>query len=186
MRKWSDIGAPAGVYERIIASLNPDNRVAAPTTITWDGKSPCPVEVGEEISLRTSKAFDPAFLWHEAVPSVWIKIRDVTRGKKGEHVAAFLVVDHRPRFLAPGGGVTTNASESIDKEADYDQSYAEQLAVTARLRASESATERDSAYRSFRESLKDVRRDLPPYADAALLAELKRVMNKAKCGAFDD
>jgi hypothetical protein len=186
VRKWSAIGAPAGLYERIIASLNPDNGVAAPTTITWDGKSPCPVEVGEEISLRRSKAFDPDFLWHEAVPSVWIKIRDVTRGKKGEHVAAFIVVDHRPRYLARGIGVTTNASEAIDREADYDQGYAEQLAVTARLRASESASERESAYRSFRESLKDTRRDLAPYADVALLAELRRVLNKARRGELDD
>lgn len=185
MRSWSDIAAPAGLYDRIIASLDPDNEVGAPTTITWDGGSPCPVEVGEEISLRRSKAFDPDFLWHEAVPSVWIKVRDVTRGRKGEHVATFAIVDHRPRFLAPGGGVTTNASEAIDREADYDQTYAEQLAVTARLRASESHSERDSAYRSFRESLKDIRSDLGPYADAALLAELKRVLSKAKAGDLD-
>jgi hypothetical protein len=178
VKQWEELDAPSGLHRQILASIDGDTK--PPTTITWP--KTCPVVVGDEISLRRSKAFDPETLWSEAVPSLWIKITELIRGKKGEHVATFQIVDHRPRYLKHGGGVTTSRSESVDREADYDQAYAEARAVEARKNASQSLTERDSAYRSFREELKEIRRELGPYADAVLLAELKRVLATVKAG----
>jgi hypothetical protein len=179
MKQWSEINAPSGLYERIMSGLE-DPTSKSPSTITYTGT--CPVAVGDEVSLKRSKAVDVEYQHSAMVPSVWIRITNIVRGKKGEHVASFVVADHRPRYLAPGGGVTTSAAASIDAEADYDPDYAEQQAIRARLSAAETNTDRDAAYRSFRERLKDTRRAIGPFADVVLLAELSRILDRASSG----
>ena len=75
--------------------------------LVWSAESPCPVERGQEITLKKL----------QGVPQVSLTITRIKGGKKGEHMAEYRVRDDRPEYLRHNIGTTRSPSDSVDPEA---------------------------------------------------------------------
>jgi hypothetical protein len=106
--------------------LTADLEEALPGVLTWDEQPD--VQVGDMFVFEREKIrdanggyFDKAGNWHEGgeainedVPSVYIEIVSVGRGKKGEHVARYRKHGFdTDQYLAPKLGYTTNRHRAL-------------------------------------------------------------------------